>query len=140
MRKFTKVVQIAAPPDRVWPVMIDVEHWSDWTKSVTSIKRLDSGPFATGSRARVLQPKLLPAVWTVTELEAGRTFTWESRMPGLRVLGIHSVQAIEQGSRVTLSIEFRGLWAGIAGRVFRKLNEEYLNMEAAGLKRRCEVV
>jgi hypothetical protein len=26
---------------------------------------LDAGPFAIGSRVRIRQPKLLPAVWTV---------------------------------------------------------------------------
>ena len=138
MQTFSKSVQVAAPPDRVWQVMIDVERWSEWTRSVTSIKRLEAGPFTIGSRARVLQPKLFPAVWTVTEINLGRSFTWVSHMPGLAIIGYHAVEAVEQGSRVTLSIRFEGLFSGIAARVFRKLNEEYLSMEAQGLKNRCE--
>src|SRR5215467_2460320 len=135
---FIKTVEIAAPADQIWNVMADVERWPEWTASVTSVKRLDAGPFGIGSRARVKQPKLLPAVWSVTILDPGRSFTWMSRMLGLRVLGSHAVESVGDRSRVTLSIQFIGLFRAPAIRAFRKLNEEYLNMEAIGLKRRCE--
>jgi uncharacterized membrane protein len=135
---FIKTIEIAAPADRIWNVMSDVAHWPEWTASVTSVKRLEAGPFGIGSRARVKQPKLLPAVWSVTALDPGRSFTWMSRMPGLRVLGSHIVESIGNRSRVTLSIQFIGLFRAFAIRASRKLNEEYLNMEAMGLKRRCE--
>jgi uncharacterized membrane protein len=135
---FIKTIEIAAPADRIWKVMTDVAQWPGWTASVTTVKRLDAGPFDVGSRARVKQPKLLPAVWSVTAFDAGRSFTWMSRMPGLRILGSHRVESIGDRSRVTLSIGFTGVLSGFAIRAFRKLNEEYLNMEAMGLKRRCE--
>jgi uncharacterized protein YndB with AHSA1/START domain len=111
---FTKTIDIAAPPDWVWDAMTDVEHWPDWTASVTSIKRLDAGPFAVGSRARIKPPKLLPAIWTVTALIPGRSFTWISGMPGLRVTGHHEVESGMSGSRVTLSIQFEGIFRGVA--------------------------
>jgi uncharacterized membrane protein len=138
MADFIKTVEIGAPPDRVWNVMMDIEHWPEWTRSVTSIRRLDAGSFGIGSRARVKQPKLLPAVWIVTQVEVGRSFTWVSRMPGLRVTGRHAVESVDHGSRVILSIEFQGLLRALAACVFRTLNEEYINMEAMGLKRHCE--
>jgi hypothetical protein len=61
-------------------------------------------------------------------------------MPGLRTIGRHAVEPIQHGSRVILSIEFQGFLKRVAVNMFRTLNEEYLNMEAAGLKRRCEDV
>ena len=118
--------------------MTDVERWPDWTASITTLKRLDNGPFDVGSRARIRQPKLLPAVWTVTRLDAGRSFTWRSGTPGLHVIGYHAVKPAGKGSEVTLVVLFEGIFAGIAGRLFRKLNETYLDMETSGLKRRCE--
>jgi uncharacterized membrane protein len=138
MRTFSKTVDIAAPPDRVWKVMVDVERWHEWTRSIKSVRRLDDGPFGVGSRARVSQPRLLPAVWTVTRFEALRSFTWSAGSPGFRVSGSHSVEAIDRGSRVTLALKFEGPFGGIIARVLRNLNLEYLDLEAAGLKRRCE--
>ena len=133
-----KTIDIDAPPQRVWQVMIDVVRWREWTASITSIERLDTGPFKVGSRARVLQPKLRPAVWTVTQLEPGWSFTWTSGIPGVRVIGVHAVEPVGQGSRAVLSVEFKGLFGGLVARLMRKLNDEYVGMEAAGLKRRCE--
>ena len=138
--RFTKTIEIAAPRDCVWKVMTDVEHWPDWAPSVTSLRRLDAGPFVIGSRARIKQPRLLSAVWTVTALDAGRSFTWVSRMPGLRVYRLHEVDSAGDSSRVSLPVQFEGAFRLIAARVFGKLNEEYLNMEATGLKRQCESV
>jgi hypothetical protein len=92
MRDFAVTVDIQAPPDRVAGVMLDVEHWPDWTSTVTSGHRLDNGPFAGGSCARVRQPKLMPAVWRVTELDEGRGFTWVTNSPGLQITGGHYLQ------------------------------------------------
>jgi len=138
MRTFQKTIDIAASPERVWKVMVDIERWPEWTKSVTSIKRLDGGSFAIGSRARISQPKHLPAVWTVTQFGTNRSFTWSAPGPGFRVYGTHGVEAIEGGTRATLSLRFDGLLGGIVARLLRKLNVEYMDLEAAGLKRRSE--
>ena len=118
--------------------MVDVERWREWTASITSIEKLQPGPLAIGSRARVVQPKLRPAVWTVTQLDPGRSFSWTSGIPGVHVTGIHTVERVGQGSRAVLSVEFKGLFGGLVDRLMRKLNDEYVGMEAAGLKRRCE--
>lgn len=61
MGEFRIAVEIQKPADHVWAVMLDVERWPEWTPSVTSIQRLESSPFAVGSRALIRQPKLAPA-------------------------------------------------------------------------------
>ncbi len=137
-RRFSTAIDIAAPPSRVWPVMRDVERWHEWTPSIRSIERLDGGPFAPGSRARVRQPKLPPAVWQVTDLSENRSFTWVSRAPGLLVTGVHAIEATPSGSRVILSIAYGGLMGGLLAWLTRGLNQRYIDLEAAGLKRRCE--
>jgi uncharacterized membrane protein len=138
MTDFSKTVDIAAPADRVWTVMIDVERWPEWTSSVQRIERLDAGPLTIGSRARVLQPRLLPATWEVTSIDPGKSFTWMTKSPGIVVVGIHRVDSTDSGSRATLSLQFRGLIGPLVGRLLRGLNERYLSLEAAGLKRRSE--
>ena len=135
---FSTSVDINAAPDAVLAVMSDVERWPEWTASVTSITRLDSGPFAIGSRARIRQPKLPPALWTVSAIEPGRSFTWISKGPGILVTAHHSIDPRAGGSRVTLSIRYEGLLAKLVARMTKDINERYLAMEANGLKARCE--
>ena len=138
MTHFDTAVEIQAPPDRVWSVMRDVERWPEWTPSISSVTRLEGGPFDVGSRARIRQPKLFPAVWRVTELEEGRGFTWVTHSPGVRVRARHYVEPTAQGARATLSLDFSGPLAQIVARLTRGLNERYLALEAKGLKERSE--
>jgi uncharacterized membrane protein len=139
MTDFHIDVEIEAPPERVWAVMRDVERWPEWTPTVTSVRLLDRGPFAVGSRAIIRQPKLPPARWRVTELdEPGRSFIWVSSGLGLRVIARHSVEACGAGSRAALSLRFSGILAGLFGRLMRGLNDRYLALEAKGLKQRSE--
>ncbi len=135
MTHFSISIEIPASPDRVWAVMRDVERWPEWTSTVTSVRRADPGPLGVGSRARIRQPKLLPATWEVTELDEGaRCFTWVTRSPGVQVTARHLVEASGAGSRATLSIQFSGLLGAVVGRLTRSLNERYLAIEAKGLK------
>lgn len=138
MTHFSMTVEIQAPPDRVWAVMSDIERWPEWTPTVTSIQRVDRGPLAIGSRARIRQPKLPPAEWQVTELDQGRSFTWITCRLGVRVTARHRVEANEGGSRARLSIQFSGVLGPLVARLTRDLNERYLALEARGLRERSE--
>jgi hypothetical protein len=136
-RLFSISVDVAAGPDHVWGVMSGIERWHEWTPSVTRIDKLDPGPLGPGSRARIFQPSLRPAVWTVTSVN-GRSFTWATRGPGFVAIGRHLVEPTPGGSRATLSLEFTGILGGLVAWMFRDLNNRYLRLEAEGLKRRSE--
>jgi uncharacterized membrane protein len=136
-----QVVDVAAPSERVWAVMSDVERWPEWTASVTGVERLDAGPFGVGSRARIRQPRLPVAVWTVTALEPGRFFTWQSPAPGLLSVGHHRVDPTDDNaSRVTLSLTWSGPLTPLVRLIFGSLSRRYVAMETQGLKHRCEEV
>jgi uncharacterized membrane protein len=130
-------VNIDAPPEKVFAVLCDVERWPEWTSTMTSVQRVESGPFAVGSTARVRQPKLRPAVWRVTELEDGRNFTWTTRSPGLRMSAGHLIESQGTGSRVTLSFELSGFAAPAISWLYGSLIERYITTESQGLKKRC---
>ena len=127
-----------AAPDRVFAVLSDVEHWPEWTSTMKNVRRIDDGPLLVGSRAEVRQPGLRPAVWQVTEVEPGRSFSWATRGPGVCVTGHHLIEGRGANTRVTLSIEFTEFLAPVISRLFRKLNERYLTTEAESLKTRSE--
>jgi uncharacterized membrane protein len=131
-------VNIDAPPEKVFAVLCDVERWPEWTSTMTSVQRMESGPFAVGSSARVRQPRLLPAVWRVTEFEDKRNFTWTTRAPGLCMSALHSIEPHGAGSRVALSLELTGLIAPVVSRLFGGLMERYITTESQGLKKRSE--
>lgn len=44
---------------------------------MASVHRRDDSPFGVGSRVEIRRPKLPKAVWEVTEVVDGRSFTWE---------------------------------------------------------------
>ena len=117
MTEFSIAVEIAAPPERVWAVLADVERWPEWTASVTRVK-------------------LKPAVWEVTQAKAGRGFTWVTRHPGLLVTGLHQLEPIEKGTLATLAVRFSGLLGPLVGWFTRTLNHRYLAFEADGLRKR----
>jgi uncharacterized membrane protein len=136
--EFRRSIDIEAPPDVTWAVMSDGERWPEWTRSVTSVRRLDKGPLRVGSRALIRQPRFPPAVWTVTTLEPGRRFVWRSGMPGMWVYGDHAVEPTATGSRATLRLTYDGALARLMGRLTHGITNRYLDMEAAGLKQRSE--
>ena len=138
MRTFTTAIDIAASTDRVWQVMSDTDRWHEWTPSVTSVKRLGDRPFVVGTRAMIRQPKFPPALWRVTEIDRGRSFSWVSTAPGLRVTGHHAVEPTATGSRAILSLRMEGLFAGVFGWLTGAITERYIRLEASGLKARSE--
>jgi uncharacterized membrane protein len=133
-------IEISAPPERIWAVMSDVERWPEWTPTVTSVEMLDGGPLRVGVRARIRQPRLPAAVWTVTALDPGRRFTWQSVVPGLTSVGDHriDVRGTSTISRVTLTLTWHGWMTPIIRLFFGRRSRRYVQLEAESLKRRSE--
>ena len=135
----TRTIAIAAPPAVVWAVMSDVERWHEWTPTVTSVTLLDAGPFAVGTRARIVQPKLPKMVWRVSAVEPGRSFRWETHGFGGGAVAWHEVADDGRGGTLaTLGIEQTGWMNALLARWIGPLTERYVATEAEGLKRRSE--
>ncbi len=132
-------IDIAAPQQRVWEVLSDVERWPDWTDTVRWVRRLDDGPLRTGSQAKISQPKVPTVDYVVTELDPGTSFTWVSGGVAALTTGRHVLEPLPGGgTRVTLTIRQDGWLGSLVGRFYRGLTERYLAAEAAGLKIRSE--
>jgi hypothetical protein len=139
MTDFRHVVEIRASALHVWAVLLDVERWPEWTTSVTKVQRMDIGPLTLGSRTRIWQPRLRPAVWQVTSLDEQRlVFAWTTRSPGIRIIGLHYVEPLKSTSRVTLSLQYQGPLSPIVARFYANLSRDYLAREANDLRQRCE--
>jgi uncharacterized membrane protein len=137
---FTTSVEIDAPHSRVWDILVEVERWPEWTDSMTQIELLDGADFALGSRVRIRQPRLPAAVWTVTEFEAGRRFTWQAPSFGGAIIASHLLEAAPgEGTRVVLTAESRGRLLRLVSLPFARMTRRYVRLEAEGLQRRCEI-
>jgi hypothetical protein len=77
-------------------------------------------------------------VWQVTAFVENSRLTWVSVNPGIRTEGDHVIDPAGAGSRVTLSLRFSGLLAPLISRIYRRLCQRFLTLEAKGLKAQCE--
>lgn len=138
MKPLSETLHVDAPAERAWAVLADVARWPEWTPSVIRVEAVQPVPLGIGGTARLYQPRLRPATWTVTDWDPGRGFVWESRNPGVRVIAEHLLTAEDDGCRITLNLRFAGPLGPLFGWLMRGISCRYLEQEAAGLKRRCE--
>lgn len=131
-------LDIAAPIERIWELTLDIENWPSLTPTMQSVARLDDSPLRVGSRVRVLQPGMRPATWTVTALEPGSRFVWETRVAGARLVGGHLLTATPGGCRNTLTLDVSGWGAPLVAAVSGPAMRRAIATENAGFRRAAE--
>jgi len=132
-------IEIDAAPQLVWEVFSDVEHWPDWTASVTSLVGLDGPALAVGRRFAIKQPGMQKLIWKVTEIEPGSSWTWVQRTPGSLVTARHYVIGQPSGrTLVRQQLDQSGPLGALVGRLMIKKTKRFLALEAQGLKARSE--
>ena len=131
------VRESTAPTERLWAVMSDVRRWPEWLPTVDAVTPLDPDRVdEVGAEYRVEQPKLPPAVWRITEVVAGRSFTWESTAPGMRSVGRHVLRPNTDGTTtITLGIEWSGLLTPVVRFLVGRTAQDYVEREAEALDR-----
>jgi uncharacterized protein YndB with AHSA1/START domain len=110
---YTVSIDIAAPPQKVWALLVDVNAWSTWN---TTIVRA-SGTVAPGEKVTLVS-KLDPErefALTVAELETEKKLVWEDGMPMGLFSGVrtYTLDATDAGTRFTMSEVFSGGMAGM---------------------------
>jgi carbon monoxide dehydrogenase subunit G len=130
----------SAPPDAVWRILADVEGWKGWTPTILEVKPLTDKGLIVGARYRVLQPKLRPAVYEITECVPSERFEWATKFPGGAMVADHRLMPADAGTEVELSFSSNGFLANFVAALFSKLIREYVATEAKSLKRKCESI
>jgi hypothetical protein len=136
-----KVIDIDAPPDAVWRVLMDFDAYGDWNPFIRSISgRAEPGETLTvrleppGGKGMTIKPKVLAA-------EPERELRWKGRLlvPGL-FDGEHifHIEPVGEGrSRFVHREEFGGVLVGLVKGILRKTAEGFEQMNVA-LKQRVE--
>jgi hypothetical protein len=137
---FEQSIDIDAPVERVWEVLTDVEAWPQRVETVEEAELLTPGPMSEGSRVRLRQPKLPEGTWDTTIWEPPSYFEWRQKSSGVTTIAGHRVEPLGEGggSRLTLSLDMKGLVVSITGRLFKDLTNRYMTLEAEGIKRAAE--
>ncbi len=128
----THTLLIDAPLEIVWRLTLDIERWPSISPTMNAVERLDEGPLRVGTRARVSQPMMRPAVWTVTDLVPGVRFVWETHTMGARLVGGHHVEAVGDRCRNTLTLDVDGWSAPVLALVAGRQMRRALEAENAG--------
>jgi uncharacterized membrane protein len=134
-------VEIDAPAATVWQVFTDVVRWPEWTRSVERVVPLDGPEIELGRRFEITQPRMPKLVWDVTAVAPGASWTWRQRSRGTTSFASHELTP--EGTDRTVvrqRIEQRGLVGTMVGLLMLRLTHRYLDLEAQGLKARCEQV
>ena len=137
--RFEQSIDIDAPQHRVWDVLSDLEAWPQRIETVEVLELLTPLPVTTGSRVRLKQPKLPEGIWDVTVWDAPSYFEWRQQTGGVATVAGHRVEAVDEGrSRLTLTLEMRGLLVPVIGLFYKGLTNRYMTLEAQGMKRAAE--
>jgi uncharacterized protein YndB with AHSA1/START domain len=115
-------IDIAAPVEKVWQTLTDLDRWSRWNSVLRHVSTSGSSHLVEGTRfrcsARVFPvPTFFDA--TVVEVDRYRKIVWLSDWLGIRAR--HAIICRPQGDgtvRVTSRERFRGLTTAILGPLF----------------------
>jgi hypothetical protein len=125
---------IHARPAVIFKILTDVENWNTWTASVKKSTLLNNTKFSVGANVKIVQPKLLPVTWEITDIRDNNSFTWISKSAGLRITAKHSIEKVGYSSKVLLVTTYEGLLSKIIYSLTSELTNKYMAMEVDGLK------
>jgi uncharacterized membrane protein len=137
--RFEQSVDIDARQQRVWEVLSDLEAWPQRIETVDVLELLTPAPVGEGSRVRLKQPKLPEGTWEVTVWDAPSYFEFRQQSSGVTNVAGHRVAALDAGrSRLTLTLDMRGLLVPVVALFWKDLTNRYMTIEAQGMKRAAE--
>jgi uncharacterized membrane protein len=137
--RFETSIGIDASQQRVWDVLSDLEAWPQRIETVDEVELLTPAPLRKGSRVRLRQPKLPEGIWDVTAWNAPSYFEWTQKTGGTTSVAGHRVETLGEGrSRLTLTLDMRGLLIPVMMLFYKGLTNRYMNLEAEGMKRAAE--
>lgn len=132
---------ITATASEVWNALANVTVWPEWLPTVLEVQPLAGQVLSVGAKFKIIQPKLRPTVWEVTELHPGENFAWQASSPGLMLWANHTVVELpDRRSEVLLEFRFSGILAPLIALLAGSVTKRYLAIEAASIKRRAEVI
>ena len=110
----TVVADFAAPVERVWEIITDLESAPSWVPDLISVRRIDAGPLQVGSRfseVMRVQGREIDMSVTITEYVAPRLIAHKGEGGPAKIDGRTKIEETADGCRVTneWSLELSGM-------------------------------
>lgn len=125
MSRVVATIDLAAPPEDVWAIVMDPHRLGDWVTIHRKLSRLSDGPLAEGStldQVLAIHGTPFKVHWTVAEFDAPALAVWEGRGPARsRARTVYRLEpAGRSGTRFGYENEFEaplGPLGAVAGKV-----------------------
>jgi carbon monoxide dehydrogenase subunit G len=123
----TEAIDIAAPPERVWDVVMDPYHFDEWVTIHRRLGHVDDGRLRPGFQVEQtlsLHHANFKVRWSLAELDPPRRAVWEGRGPaGSHARTVYELTALDDGDQTHFKYfnEYAqpgGFLGRMAGRVF----------------------
>jgi len=125
--RFHAARRIAAPPDRVWALLVDLPSWRDWNPTVVSIEG-DVTPGGTVRLVSTVNERRTFAL-RVTELIPPQRMVWASGMPLGLFRGVRTYSLVpavgDVGTDFAMTEVYSGALAGLIGRSIPDLDPSF---------------
>jgi hypothetical protein len=139
VKEMSATIEIAAPPQAVWAVLVDLSRYPDWNP----VFREAAGEIATGKRIRLrsVHPangRMMTVKPKIVSADPGTELRWASSLPGI-ISGEYSFRltAADGGTRLVQSESFRGLLVPFSGKVLDRVQASFRSLNEA-IKKRAE--
>ena len=135
--KFSASVEINSTPEKIWPLIKNIEEWPEWIPSLKKIEKVSEGSLGVGSQVLVVARSLITVnlLMTITEFVAGRSVVMEGKVLGVRMKRYYEMEPVAQNkAKLTAGGEVSGLLAFLVRRGGQKLSEEIVQ----ALKKKVE--
>lgn len=137
--RYENSLLIDAPASVVWDLTVDVARWPEFLPTMQRVEPLDPAPLSVGDRARIKQPLQSAGIWTVTELEPGHHFAWQTSRGSMKWVGEHIVDEVDDGTcRNTLSFESTGRGTGLFIALIGAALRRSIDRENEGFRKEAE--
>jgi hypothetical protein len=137
MSTMREIVEIHASPDQVFPYLIEPENLLRVMEGLRGVNETASAPPDEGRHLTLVFNVLgrrHEVEYNTTRIEPGRLLAGRTRVPGLEILGVQELEAIDGGTRLTTtcSNNYDSLYLRLLSRLTerqgrRKLRQTLLN-------------
>lgn len=129
-------ITIDASPEKIFAIYEDVRNWHTWDPDTK--EAFIEGPFRVGSRGRITPPKGMAVPMLLTQVEPGKCFTVESKIPLFRMLFEHELVPSNETTEVIHRVTFSGLLSLVLGPMLSKQLNAGLPVTLRNLKALAE--